>query len=85
MISGFQRFLAAILLSKREQAKLNNLYIGLRHRYRDDIFHRWDCEYGGKIGFRGLLLNTRSQATAAGFRPCKICRPDRNPYRPTEQ
>ena len=78
---GFLRSLAAMFLSKREQAKLDNLYIGLRHRTRDDIYHRWDCEYGGRIGFRGYLFKSRSEAMAAGFRPCKVCKPDRHPYR----
>jgi len=77
---GFLRGLAAMFLSKREQAKIDSLYIGLRHRDRDDIFHRWDCKYGGKIGFKGYLFKTYSDAIVAGFRPCKVCKPDRSPY-----
>jgi len=81
---GFLRSLAAMFLSKRELAKVDNLYICLRHRSRDDIYHRWDCEYGGKIGFRGVLFKTQSEAAAAGFRQCKVCKPDRNPYQRQE-
>jgi hypothetical protein len=80
IMSGLLRDLAGIVLSKRKQAELYNLYIGLRHRRRDDIFHRWDCEYGGRIGFRGYLFKSRSEAKAAGFRPCRVCKPDRYPY-----
>ena len=81
---GFLRNLALMFLSKRKQAKFDNLYIGLRHRFRANIYHRWDCEYGGRIGSRGFLFKTQSEATAAGFRPCKICKPDRFPYQRQE-
>ena len=80
VISGIRRHLDAIFLSNRKQAELYNLYIGLRHRHRDDIFHRWDCEYGGKIGFRGRLFDGISEAFEAGYRPCRVCKPDRHPY-----
>ena len=79
MPSLMQTFLK-IVLGKRKLAELQNLYIGLRHRFRPSIYHRWDCEFGGKIGFRGVLFNSQMDAAKAGYRPCKVCKPDRNPY-----
>lgn len=78
---GILQDLLAAMMGKHRTAKARNLYIGLRTRRRGFIYHRWDCEFGGKIGFKGRLFESQAEARGNGFRPCKVCKPDRNPYK----
>lgn len=82
-MNALQPFIEAIL-GKRKLAQLWNLYIGSRHNLKENIYHRWDCDFGGMIRRRGRLFNSQSQATEAGYRPCKVCKPDRHPYNSEE-
>ena len=78
-MNALQPFIEAIL-GKRKLAQLWNLYIGSRHNRKESIYHRWDCDFGGMIRYRGQLFKSQSQAIKAGYRPCKVCQPDRHPY-----
>jgi len=54
-----------------------SFYLGHRGNM---IYHRDDCEYGRMMRRGRRLLRSQNQAVNEGFRPCKICQPDRNPY-----
>jgi hypothetical protein len=80
MLTWFQTLVLGIKGTQR-LAQAQNLYIGRCSRNDELICHRWDCEYGAKIRRRGHLFNRQSTAVESGYRPCKVCEPDRNPYR----
>jgi hypothetical protein len=83
MLTWFQSFLSGIV-GIQKLAQSQNLYIGRSSRDDELIYHRWDCEYGAKIRRRGQLFNHQSTAAERGYRPCKVCKPDRNPYKNDE-
>lgn len=65
----------------RRSAPPQTLYVA----HRDSmIYHRDDCEYGSKMRHGRRFFRTQAKAVEEGFRPCKVCMPDRYPYRPGE-
>ena len=55
------------------QSGRNAKYIGTVNSYK---FHDRNCEWGKKILEKNAVyFNTRDEAIAAGFVPCKVCRP----------
>jgi methylphosphotriester-DNA--protein-cysteine methyltransferase len=79
------RRLKAIFKRLRQQnaAAERPMYIG--HKWRR-VYHRQHCKWAMRIWRSSRrFLFTREQAMAEGFRPCKSCQPDRNPYKPGDE
>lgn len=47
------------------------------------IYHLKSCTFARRV-VRPWCLSTQRQAANAGYKPCKVCMPDRHPYRSGE-